>query len=268
MGETLIGLLESWGVSKAAEQVEYLMGSTIPFAIWETLYVTVLATVFAYLIGLPLGVILVTGEAGGIRPLPAALMKVLNVVVNLLRSVPFTILMVCLFPPVPADSGHLHRHRRLHRPPDPGGGPLRGPGGGELPAGDGPGRHRAAEAMGCTPWQIVTKVLLPECRPSLITGCTTATITILSYGAMAGAIGGGGLGSMALMLGYQRRMYIVMYVSVLVLVILVQIFQTVGTHMAVRLDRRITDKEEGRRRRKDAKAKVKKGRRFPYVHNP
>ena len=85
---------------------------------------------------------------------------------------------------------------------------------------------------------------------------------------MAGAIGGGGLGSMALMLGYQRRMYIVMYVSVLVLVILVQIFQTVGTHMAVRLDRRITDKEEGRRRRKDAKAKVKKGRRFPYVHNP
>ena len=98
MSETLIGLLESWGVSRAEDQIQYLMGSTIPFAIWETLYVTVLATVFAYAIGLPLGVILVTGEAGGIRPLPPALMKVINVVVNLLRSVPFTILMVCALP--------------------------------------------------------------------------------------------------------------------------------------------------------------------------
>ena len=93
------------------------------------------------------------------------------------------------------------------------------------------GMLEAAQSMGCSPFQIITKVLLPESRPSLITGFTTAFITILSYGAMAGAIGGGGLGSMALMLGYQRRMYIVMYVSVLVLVILVQIFQTVGTHM-------------------------------------
>ena len=220
------------------------------YAIWETLYSTVLATLFSYLIGLPLGVLLVAGERDSVAPLPPAVMRVLNFIINILRSVPFLILMVMVIPLVVAAFPFVARLVE---------GSIR-----EVDK----GMLEAAQSMGCSPFQIITKVLLPESRPSLITGFTTAFITILSYGAMAGAIGGGGLGSMALMLGYQRRMYIVMYVSVLVLVILVQIFQTVGTHMAVRLDRRITDKEEGRRRRKDAKAKVKKGRRFPYVHNP
>ena len=95
MLEALINLFESWGVKGAADQLKYLLiPGTIPFAIWETVYTTVLATVFAYVIGLPLGIILVVGEAGGIRPLPRALMKALNIIVNLLRSVPFTILMV------------------------------------------------------------------------------------------------------------------------------------------------------------------------------
>ena len=99
MIENLTALLESWGVNKAAGQVEFLLApGNIPFAIWETVYVTLLGTLFAYLIGLPLGIILVTGEEGGIRPLPKPLMKVLNMVVNLLRSVPFTILMVVCFP--------------------------------------------------------------------------------------------------------------------------------------------------------------------------
>ena len=238
------------------------------YAIWETLYSTVLATLFSYLIGLPLGVLLVAGERDGVAPLPPAVMRVLNFIINILRSVPFLILMVMVIPLsrlvlgtsigtpatiIPLVVAAFPFVARLVE------GSIR-----EVDK----GMLEAAQAMGCSPFQIITKVLLPESRPSLMSGFTTAFITILSYGAMAGAIGGGGLGSMALMLGYQRRMYIVMYVSVLVLVILVQIFQTVGTHMAVRLDRRITDKEEGRRRRKDAKAKVKKGRRFPYVHNP
>ena len=238
------------------------------YAIWETLYSTVLATLFSYLIGLPLGVLLVAGERDSVAPLPPAVMRVLNFIINILRSVPFLILMVMVIPLsrlvlgtsigtpatiIPLVVAAFPFVARLVE------GSIR-----EVDK----GMLEAAQSMGCSPFQIITKVLLPESRPSLITGFTTAFITILSYGAMAGAIGGGGLGSMALMLGYQRRMYIVMYVSVLVLVILVQIFQTVGTHMAVRLDRRITDKEEGRRRRKDAKAKVKKGRRFPYVHNP
>ena len=100
--------------------------------------------------------------------------------------------------------------------------------------------------MGCSPFQIITKVILPESRPSLISGFTTAFITILSYGAMAGAIGGGGLGSMALNLGYQRRMNIILWVSVVVLVILVQIFQSIGTRASVRLDKRIrsTDRKK------------------------
>ena len=98
----------------------------------------------------------------------------------------------------------------------------------------------AAQAMGCTPFQIIAKVMVPESRPSLISGFTTACSTILSYGAMAGAIGGGGLGSMALNLGYQRRMSIILWVSVIVLVILVQVFQSVGTHLAVKMDRRVS----------------------------
>ena len=99
MLESLINLLESWGINRAADQLQYLLiPGTIPFAIWETIYTTALATVFAYVIGLPLGIILVTGEKGGIRPLPRALMKALNIIVNLLRSVPFTILMVVCFP--------------------------------------------------------------------------------------------------------------------------------------------------------------------------
>ena len=250
MGETLIGLLESWGVSKAAEQVEYLMGSTIPFAIWETLYVTVLATVFAYLIGLPLGVILVTGEAGGIRPLPAALMKVLNVVVNLLRSVPFTILMVCLFPLSRLILGTSIGTAASIVPLTLAAAPfvarvvessLR-----EMDR----GVIEAAESMGCSPWEIVTKVMLPECRPSLITGLTTASITILSYGAMAGTIGGGGLGAMALLRGYGRQETVVLYVAVIFLVILVQIIQSIGTAVAVKTDRRIQHTQTKRRKGK------------------
>ena len=100
MSEKLIELLMSWGIPErtATSQIEYLVGSTIPFAIWETVYTTVRATLFAYVIGLPLGIILVTGERDGIRPLPPVLMKILNTVVNLLRSVPFLILMVCVKP--------------------------------------------------------------------------------------------------------------------------------------------------------------------------
>ena len=110
----------------------------------------------------------------------------------------------------------------------------------------------AAQSMGCSPFQIVWKVLLPECLPSLITGFTTAFITILSYGAMAGIIGGGGLGAIAINYGYYRTKVLVMVVAVVILVILVQIFQTLGTHFAVALDRRISrnGKKSARRTRR------------------
>jgi D-methionine transport system permease protein len=98
----------------------------------------------------------------------------------------------------------------------------------------------AAQAMGCSTLQIICKVLLPECLPSLLTGFTTASITILSYGAMAGIIGGGGVGAIAINYGYYRTKYLVTYVAVIILIIMVQIFQSAGGRLATRLDKRIT----------------------------
>ena len=212
------------------------------FAVWETLYVTVISTFFAYVIGLPLGVIAVVGESGGVRPLPRPVMAVLNFVINILRSVPFLILMVMVIPLsrlllgtsigtvatiVPLIVAAFPFVARLVEAS------LR-----EVDR----GVIEAAESMGCSPLQIITKVILPESLPSLISGFTTAFITILSYGAMAGAIGGGGLGSMALNLGYQRQMKVILWVSVVVLVVLVQIFQSAGTRAAVRTDKRVRNK--------------------------
>ena len=216
-----------------------LFWELLPGDIWDTLYTTVLATLFAYVIGLPLGIILVIGEAGGIRPLPRALMKALNIIVNLLRSVPFTILMVVCFPLARLILGTSIGTTASIVPLTLAAAPfvarvvessLR-----EMDR----GVIEAAQAMGCSPWQIVTKVMIPECKPSLIAGFTTATITILSYGAMAGAIGAGGLGAMSLLRGYGRTWRVVLYVSVVLLVILVQIIQSVGTALCVKTDRRI-----------------------------
>lgn len=240
MTESIIQFFEALGVNKAAAQVEFLLTpSTLPFALWETVYVTALGTILAYVIGLPLGVILMTGGEDGIRPLPRWFMKVLNTAVNLLRSVPFLILMVICFPLARLIIGTSVGTTASIVPLTLAASPfvarvvessLR-----EMDH----GTIEAAEAMGCTPFEIVTKVMLPECRPSLISGFTTATITILSYGAMAGAIGGGGLGAMALLRGHGRQERLVLYVSVLLLVILVQVIQTIGTKLAVKTDRRI-----------------------------
>ncbi|WP_297241602.1 methionine ABC transporter permease [uncultured Flavonifractor sp.] len=207
------------------------------------MYVTVIATFFSYVIGLPLGVITVVGEPGGVLPLPRPVMAVLNFVINILRSVPFLILMVVVIPVsrffvgtsigttatiVPLIVAAFPFVARLVEAS------LR-----EVDA----GVVEAALSMGCSPFQVITKVMIPESRPSLISGFTTAFITILSYGAMAGAIGGGGLGSMALMLGYQRRMKIILWVSVVVLVILVQIFQSIGSRATIRSDKRLRDSD-------------------------
>ena len=252
MSEKLIELLMSWGINErlATSQVEYLAGYTVPFAIWETIYTTVLATLFAYVIGLPLGIILVTGEKAGIRPLPAALMKVLNTIVNLLRSVPFLILMVCVAPLsrliVGTSIGTVASIVPLTLAAAPFVARVVESSLREMDR----GVIEAAQSMGCSPWEIVTKVMLPECRPSLITGLTTATITILSYGAMAGTIGGGGLGAMALLRGHGRQETVVLYVAVIFLVVLVQIFQSIGTAVAVKTDRRIQHTQTKRRKGK------------------
>lgn len=237
--DELFGTL--FGNTPLSQQLMYLQ-MELGTAIWETIYSTIVATFFSYVIGLPLGVILVTGEKGGVRPLPGWLMKVLNTVVNLLRSVPFLILMVMVIPLsrmivgtsvgttasiIPLICAAFPFVARLVEAS------LRETDKGIL---------EAAQAMGCTPMQIIRKVMLPEALPSLLIGFTTAFITILSYGAMSGAIGGGGLGSLAINYGYQRKMYFILYVSVVILVVMVQVFQSLGTHFAVALDRRVTNK--------------------------
>lgn len=252
MYDTLVSLLESWGISSssAASQAEFL--TDIPgilFAVWETVYAPALATIFAYLLGLPLGIILVTGEEGGIRPLPKTLMRVLNTVINLLRSVPFLILMLLVIPVSRLIVGTSVGTTATIVPLTVAAAPyvarlveisLR-----EMDR----GVIEAAQAMGCSPWQIITKVLLPECRPSLINGATNASITILGYGAMAGAIGGGGLGAIAIMRGHGRGQTVVMYLVVILLVILVQILQSIGTALSIKSDRRI-NKTQSKRSKK------------------
>ena len=240
MFEMFTVFFENLGVVKVPEQLEYL--SDIPnllFAVWETLYAPLAATLLAYVIGLPLGVLLVTGEPEGIRPMPRWLMTTLNTVINLLRSVPFLILMVLVFPLSRLILGTTIGTTATIIPLTVAAAPyvarlveasLR-----EMDR----GVVEAAQSMGCSTWQIITKVMLPECKPSLINGATNASITILSYGAMAGAIGGGGLGSTALMRGYARNQVLVLYVAVIILVILVQIIQSIGTRLTIKTDKRI-----------------------------
>ena len=211
----------------------------IPGAVLETLYVTLIATLFAFVIGLPLGVLLVVGDKNGILPLPGWLMKVLNVIVNLLRSVPFIILIVVVFPLtrlivgttigsvasiVPLVIAAFPFVARLVESS------LR-----EV----NPNIIEAAQSMGATPFQIITKVMIPESIPSLISNATIAVTTILGYTAMSGAIGGGGLGNIAIMYGYQRYNYMVILIAVVLLIILVQVFQSVGTALSVKTDKRL-----------------------------
>ena len=226
----------------SAESVQLaweVIRAEIPFAIWETFYVTVVSTALAVVIGLPLGVLLVAGDKNGVLPLPRWLMQVLNVIINLLRSVPFLILMIMVFPLsrlivgttvgtvatiVPLVVAAFPFVARLAETS------LR-----EVS----PNIIEAAQSMGASPVQIIVKVLIPESVPSLISNLTTAITTILGYSAMSGIIGGGGLGKIAINYGYYRYKYLVMLVAVILLIILVQIFQTVGTRLTVKLDRRL-----------------------------
>ena len=211
-------------------------------AVWETIYVTLLSTVFAIILGLPLGVLLVVGQKNGILPLPNWLMTTLDVIINLLRSIPFLILMILVFPLtrlitgttigtpasiVPLVIAAFPFVARLVE------GSLR-----EI----NPNIIEAAQSMGATPMQIICKVMIPESIPSLISNATIAVTTILGYSAMSGIIGGGGLGKIAINYGWYRYRYIVMLFAVILLVALVQIIQTVGNKLATHSDKRIKNK--------------------------
>ena len=219
-----------------------LIVTQFPFATWETLYSLVLEVVFAYVIGLPLGVLLVTGERDGIRPLPGWLMKLMNVVINLLRSVPFLILMIIALPLSKIIVGTKVGTAATIPPMVVCAFPLVARMVESSLREVDQGVIEAAKSMGASAWQIVRKVLLPEAVPSLISGGTITVGTILGYGAMAGIIGGGGLGKIAIQYGYYNYKYLAMWAAVIGLIILVQIFQSVGGRLAVKLDKRLRNR--------------------------
>lgn len=227
--------------AKVAQQLE-IIASEFPFAIWETMYSLVLEVVFAYLVGLPLGVLLVTGEKDGVKPLPKPFMAVLNVVINLLRSVPFLILMIIALPLSKLIVGTKVGTMATVPPMVIAAFPLVARMVESSLREVDQGVIEAAQSMGASPWQIVTKVMLPEALPSLISGCTISVGTILGYGAMAGIIGGGGLGKIAINYGYYNFKYLVMWAAVIGLILLVQIFQSGGTWLGNKCDKRLKNR--------------------------
>ncbi len=227
---------------KVANQMQIIY-SEYGFAIWETLYSLALEVLFAYVIGLPLGVLLVTGEREGVKPLPKPVMTVMNVVINLLRSVPFLILMIICLPLSKVIVGTKVGTIATIPPMVIAAFPLVA----RMVEGSlrevNQGVVEAAQSMGASPWQIVTKVMLPEALPSLISGCTITVATILGYGAMAGIIGGGGLGQIAINYGYYNFKFLVMWIAVIGLVVLVQIFQSLGTWLSAKCDKRLRNRK-------------------------
>ena len=234
-------MFDSILASESVQEALRILQTEFPLAIWETFYVTVLSTLIASIIGLPLGVLVTVGGKDGILPLPKWLMAVLDVIINLLRSVPFLILMIMVIPLtrlivgtpvgtvasiVPLTIAAFPFIARLVESS------LR-----EVS----PNIIEAAQSMGASPLQVIVKVLIPESVPSLISNATIAITTILGYSAMSGIIGGGGLGKIAINYGYYRYKTLVMILAVILLIVMVQVFQSLGTYLVKKSDKRSFD---------------------------
>lgn len=212
--------------------IDIMVGGTI-----ESLYMTVVSTLLAYLFGIPIGVILFVTDKNGIAE-NKTINTILGVLVNLLRSVPFIILLVAILPFTRFVVGTTIGATATIVPLVVAATPfvarmvessLKEVNGGVI---------EAALSMGSNNFQIITKVLLPEAKPSLIVGSTIAITTILGYSAMAGFVGGGGLGAIGINYGYYRYQEDIMLITVVLLVIVVQVFQEVGMRIASRTDKR------------------------------
>jgi len=206
-------------------------------SLWETLIMVFTSGLIGFLVGIPLGVLLHLSKKNGLLE-NTALNKVLGVVVNIGRSIPFIILLVALIPVtrfivgssigtaaaiVPLTIGAIPFIARLVE------GALL-----EVPS----GLVEAAQAMGAKPLQIINKVLLPEALPGIINAATITLVTLVGYSAMAGTVGGGGLGDVGIRYGYQRFDPVVMIITIVILVILVQLIQSIGDHLVKRVDHR------------------------------
>ena len=207
-------------------------------AFLETLFMTLVSTFFAYVIGLPLGMLLVVSDKNGIYPI-VSLNKIFGVIINFIRSIPFLILLVAIMPITKIVVGTIIGPKAASL---------------ALLVAVGPfvarlvesslkevdkGVVEAAQSMGASPFQIMTKVLLPEATPSLLLGFAIAVTTILGYSAMAGICGAGGLGAIAINYGYYRGDKEIMYVMVVLLVLIVQVFQELGTRISRHSDKRL-----------------------------
>lgn len=207
-------------------------------ALGETLYMAVPSTLIAYLIGLPLGVLLVVTRRGGIKPMPT-LNTVVGALVNLLRSIPFLIMLAMLLPVTRVVMGKAVGTRSIIFPLTVSAFPYIA----RMVEGSfnevDHGVLEAAQSMGSTTLQIIRKVLIPEAMPSLINGFAISMTTILAYTAMASAAGGGGLGTVAITYGLNLRKYDIMYAASIMLVVLVQLITVLGTMLTRKLDHRI-----------------------------
>ncbi len=210
----------------------------IQIGIWETFYMVLISTVVAYVLGLPLGVVLHITDRGGIAPLPW-LNRLLGLVVNFFRSIPFIILMVAMLPVAKLLVGTSLGNKAVIVMLIIAAAPyiarmvessLK-----EVNA----GVIEAAQSMGASNFQLITKVLLPEAKPSLINGAVISMVTILGYSAMASTIGGTGLGQIAIIYGHQRNNGDITWLCVFLMVIIVQIIQEVGMRIVRKSDKRI-----------------------------
>jgi len=214
-----------------------LNGSMLLSGIGETLYMTLASALLAYLIGLPLGVLLAVTAPEGIRPM-RALNAALGFVVNVLRSVPFLILLILVIPLTRVIMGTSLGPSATIVPLTVAAAPMIARLVEASLAEVDAGVVEAAWSMGASPFEIIVKVLLPEARSALLLGATIASITILGYSAMSGIVGGGGLGAIAINYGYYRYETGIMIVSVAFLVVIVMVLQALGNRWARLVDKK------------------------------
>ena len=210
----------------------------IQLGIWETVYMTLISSAFAYLIGLPLGVILTVTDKKGIAPHPK-LNSVLGFVVNFFRSIPFIILMVAMLPVAKFLVGTMIGNKAvivmLRVSAAPYVARMVESSLNEVNV----GVIEAAQSMGASNLEIICKVLVPEAKPALITGAVISMVTVLGYSAMAATIGGTGLGQIAIIYGHQRSNDDITWICVFLIWIIVQVIQELGRYIAVKTDKRI-----------------------------
>lgn len=204
----------------------------------ETLYMTLVSTMLAYVLGLPLGILVYITDTNGICR-NRVINTVAGIIINIVRSIPFLILLVAILPFTRKVVGTTIGSTATIVPLVIAAAPfIARMVESSLKEVDG-GVIEAAKAMGSSKGQIIRKVLLPEARPSLLVGCTIVIATILGYSAMAGFVGGGGLGAIAINYGYYRYQTDIMLITVALLVLVVQLFQEVGIRVVNKIDKRV-----------------------------